>query len=434
MVKRRGWLLSLGVLSVFALILPWAVVRAEQTPENMVLNATEATDSIEFNAQLQAARAELAGQYAWASINSVVQESEYSTEPQPMEVSGDACVFGGAGSPGCHTVGDAASATTRNGTMPSLSGQTRVLGLPLVTVSASVSERITTGVRCWIDAQGVPRGVGQQPSGVINYQGTAALTPGFSRNFNLSEAENGEFTRHTGEIRLLGLLLPLEVEVDVLPRWGWNPTTLRAYSEVNVTYRITNTNPLKEESYTARSECGLMMNNGEGSDGPAGMGAQSRMGPQLHRFVEPVQPVEPTSAPGIPTQTGFTTEDTFITDDGADYHLLATRELDPEDRLTVRRVFTAIREDGGVEGGVLGAEWWIYSAEAAGEQVPVLEIELADATVIQVRPNLPGVLLPSPDRVVIETSESEPAATSEAPPATIPEPEEPGDPDEVEDA
>lgn len=101
-------------------------------------------------------------------------------------------------------------------------------------------------------------------------------------------------------------------------------------------------------------------------------------------------------------------------DDGTlDYHLLATRELDSLDRLVIEEVLAEIAESGEVE----GSSWKVFDASAAGELVPVIEIELDDGAIVQVRPMVEGAVMPAPDLVEAPATTT---ATTAAPQPTAP--------------
>lgn len=273
-------------------------------------------------------------------------------------------------------------------------------------------EAITTGARCSVGENGVPEGEAQQPTGEIAYGGAGLLGGLPSESINLADMANGQsFDDDVGVGALLNLLFALNVEVEIETNWGWDEENLRAYSEVAASYLIRDGDEtLSQDSFTARSECGMRMSDGTGSTSPAGMNASTMAAPQAFRLAEPED--RPTTAPGALQQSGFTTEDSLIADDGTEYHLLSTRELDLLDREAVAEVLAAVRETGDVEGETAATRWWFYSAEAAGEQIPVLEIEFADGAIVQVRPVLPGVVLPAPDVMAPEVVDTPMWATS----------------------
>lgn len=419
--KKIRSLLTVAVVLLFlAALLPWVASRAQESPSTPQAEAV--TDTVRFGSDLRAGEkpVQLVGQYAWTSINGQVVESAYSTEPQPMETGGDACVFGGAGV-GCREPGDVASASTENGTMEPLAESRRLLGLiGLVFAGAQVAEPFATGARCVVGPDGAATGYAQQPTGEVRYGGAGLLGGLPDESINLAEVDNGiSFTDDVGVGVLLNLLFALNVEVQIESNWGWDETNLRAYSEVTVNYLIRGSGDLlDQDSFTARSECGIHMSDGRGSTEPAGMGNSTQAAPfALERG--PSGPT-PTSVPGAPQAGGFS-EEGFLEVDGHPfrYHLLSTRGLDAADRRVVGDILGDITEpDAGVEGTRGGARWQLFSAGNAGEQIPVLEIRLADGAVVQARPDLPGVRLPSPDRMDV-TTPSSPAAPPE--PSTSPE-------------
>lgn len=429
MITQKNSRFALAVAAVLLLLvalLPWVASRAQEAP--LTPQAEAVTDTVRFGSDLRAGEkpAELVGQYAWTSINGQVVESEYSTEPQPMETSGGACVSGGAGA-GCQGGQNAANASTVDGTMRDISGSAALLGLVgTVYASASVTDTFSTGVRCFVDEAGLPQGIAQQPAGTIAYAGWALLGGRADRSINLGDLADGERFQDDFNVGLLlnlgGLLgQGLHVDVEVEPSWGWDEDNYRAYSEVAVHYQIRRGSRIQDQdSFTARSECGMMLSDGQGSTAAAGVGAQVPAG-RMSRQQVPEEAAVLTSAPGTPQASGFSAEE-FLDVDDQDfrYHLLSTRELDVTDRRVVGDVLNVMIEpDAGVEGTVGGARWQLFSAENAGEQVPVLEIRLADGTVVQARPELPGVRLPSPDRMSV-TTPSSPEVTSvpSTPPST----------------
>lgn len=328
-----------------------------------------------------------------------------------MITAGGACAFGGDGI-GCEGAGDLASANTVAGTMAPIDRRRSLLIIGLVEVGAEVTAPISTGARCFLDAQGAPAGEGSAPEGTISYKGSGLLGSVNESAVDFADLASGTvFEEGYNPGVLLNLLLALYVDVVVETRYDWDPVSLRAYSEVKAHYAITDgSSVVKSETYTARSECGLKMSDGSGSDAtetmslmtlPSQLNAHSRTGPE-----------SPTSAPGSPQSSGFTTEDTM--DDGTlDYHLLATRELDSLDRLVIEEVLAEIAESGEVE----GSSWKVFDASAAGELVPVIEIELDDGAIVQVRPMVEGAVMPAPDLVEAPATTT---ATTAAPQPTAP--------------
>lgn len=442
MVQRKKLCLVIVAAVMVLVVLSVLMVAAgAQESENENQQQGEAvTDSVEFEAEFRAAEKlpEVVGQYAWTSINGQVVESAYSTEPRPMEtgsvgLAGDACAYGGAGE-GCLGGGGAASASTENGNMEVLDEDfVGLLGIGLATTGAEVTEAFTTGVRCSVDENGSPGGVAQIPAGAVMY-GSPDLLSLQRRTVEVETLPDGEMWSDYWQVGallgLLGLLSGTTVEVEITPNSGWSEESLRAHSELTVRYRGRNGGDVRPWiTFTARSECGMLMSDGTGSTGPAGVSVQSLADPEAPGTADSL--VQPTSAPGAPQATGFTDESSLTTGDGVDYHLLSTRELRLLDREHILEALAATRETGAVEGATSVARWWLYSAEATGEQVPVLEIELADATVVQVRPKLPGVHPPAPDAVPSETpsnttqsttTEQLPEPTTQPPAEPTPEP------------
>lgn len=427
MVNRRILRVGIALMSILLLLgglLSWVVSSAQET-SNMAATAPVA-DSVRFGADLRAGEkpVELVGQYAWTSVNGDVVQSDYSTEPRPMEtgsfgLAGEACVYGGAG-PGCPELGGAASAHTTEGNMERLDESfTALLGIGLATTNAEVEEPLATGARCYINEDGFPEGEGIQPSGVIDYGSDALLSLQW-RSLDINEIANGEtrqVDRRVGALLgLLGLLSGTTVEVEALPSWGWDPDALRAHSELHVRYRGLLRNDIRPwMSFSVRSECGMVMSDGSGSNAPAGIA----FSPQAAPFAQG-QSLQPSTASGSPRDSGFSAEDS-LRFRGGRFHLLATRELNPGDHLLISEVLADVdRPEAGAEGEGRGARWKLFSAAASGEQVPVLEIEFGDGAIVQVRPDLPGVRLPSPDVVVASTE-----PTTSPPRTTSPQPSTP---------
>lgn len=287
-------------------------------------------------------------------------------------------------------------------------------------MEAAVTSPFSTEARCFMNADGEPEGTGAKPQGEVTY-GSQVLFIDRSTTTDISTVDNGvteEFSR-----RALGLLTaPSYTEVQITPRWGWDEQNLRAYSEVTVSYRGTIPTVNYESNWTThtvRSECGMHLSDGRGATTPAGTSATAAA-PQALRLVEPEG--GPTSAPGAPREAGFTTEGSLSAENGAEYHLLSTRELDLLDRQAVAEALAATRETGNVEGETASTRWSLYSAEAAGEQVPVLEVELADGAIVQVRPDLPGAQLPEPDASEVTPEPSPVPTESQSTPPEEPEP------------
>lgn len=444
MANRKRLSLALiaviALVSVLAVLIPRLVANAQELPAQE--EPSVATDSVEFSADLRAEEkpVELLGQYAWTSINGNIVQSEYSADPQPGEAVGNACVYGGGAGTSCLGDDDAANASTVEGAMPELDVNFSLLNLVLNTpdAEAEVSEPLTTGARCFFDENGRPQGVGEQPTGEVAYGTTAVLLLPRRTRTDITSVASGE-TRtisHKNDGGLLGLLGTGDsyVEVEISPNWGWDEDALRAHSELKVSYRGRDENNEYVSdwtTFTARSECGMLMNNGTGSTVPAEMGASALATPLAFRLAEPED--LPTTAPGSPQQSGFISESALTTAEGGEYYLLSTRELDLLDRQAITEALAAARETDDVEGRTTATRWRLYGAEAAGEQIPVLEVELADGAVVQVRPDLPGVFLPAPDimTTVTQTTTSQitaaeppvstPATTSQRPPELSPE-------------
>lgn len=428
------------VLTLLGLIIFGVGVQAQE--DGGQTQAKSVSDSLGFRAEFQAGEKprELVSQYASISINGS-EETVYSTDAEGLLPSGHGCVFAGLGE-SCRGSGEVSSAATDRGGMDPVRSEYELLGLlGLTWVEGSVDAPIATSARCYLDENSNPTGKFDRPSGTIRYGGNALLGENPDLPLDLQKLEDDQplaLAAETAAISGLGGTLRVEVEAEA--DFDWDPVNLRAHSEVEITYRTIKAGSVEdEESFTARSECGMLMSDGTGSSSPEGEQAQSLASPQAFGLADPENTEtsdpessptpapnddQPTTAPGTPQQSGFTDESSLTTANDVDYHLLSTRELDLLDREVIADVLTATRETGAVQGETATARWWLYSAEAADGEVPVLEIELADGAIVQARPNLPGVQYPTPDLTISATpttttgQPSEPTAEQTSEPAT----------------
>lgn len=449
--RKNLFLVLVGVAVVLALLgLLVFGIKAQAEEGERQAGLSSVSDTVDFSAELQAGDKdpEVVGQYAQTTINGQVVKSEYSTEPRPMEtrafgIAGDGCAYGGAGT-GCLEGENIADAATRAGAMNPLDEDfVGLLGIGLATTAAEVTESFSTGAKCSLDGAGVPSGTAFHPTGAVLY-GSPNLLSLQQRTVDVGTLPSDQTWSDSWKVGavlgLLGLLSGTTVEVEITPSFGWDDEALRAHSELAVRYRGLNGDDVRPWiTFTARSECGMLMSDDTGSSGPAGEQAQSLAAPQAFGLADPEttetsdpesSPTpapndgQPTTAPGAPQQSGFTEESSLATANGVDYHLLSTRELDLLDREVIADVLTATRETGAVQGETATARWWLYSAEAADGEVPVLEIELADGAIVQARPNLPGVQYPTPDLTISATpttttgQPSEPTVEQTSEPAT----------------
>lgn len=459
--KLKVGVLLLGTfLTVLVLLSSWVVATA-QTEGAPPVPLTPAADSVTFTAPLQAGEKtpEVVGQYAYTYVRGVNGEehsllSGYSEDPQPRQTAtwsevddgrdhevgevsyGTGCVHGGDTlTTSCGAPEDAASASTREGYMDEMLHLAELLGLPLglltpPNMGAKVSAPLGTEARCAVDETGTPQLHGARPTGTVS-AGAVVLLGAISNadHYDLetivddagNELRSGVLT--TREKFNFALLGPSYVNTRITLTWGVDEVNLRAFSEAEISYQgevpqLGWESPW--ETHVVRSECGLKLSDGRGSDTVAGPGQGAAPLQVLARALR-AEP-EVTSAPGSPQSTGFTTEDT-LSHGTLDYHLLATRELDSLDRLIIAEVLAEIAESGEVEGD----NWKLFAATAAGELVPVIEIVLADGAIVQVRPMVEGVVMPTPDLVespapstttTTTTLQSTEPATTQAEPTT----------------
>ena len=443
------------LVTIAAVILSWGVVSIVGAQEDGSQSSlTPATDSVTFDAAFQAEEkpVEVIGQYARTYVRGASGDeyellSGYSGERQPRQTEewteiddgkdheagtvnfGTACVYGGNDSTAsCGEEGDAASASLADGYTDDMLHLAELLGLPLgiltpPNMKAGVTVPLGVQARCALDENGNPDLYGSRPTGTIS-AGTGVLLEIIENvdHYDLSTLtdDGGNLlqsgmttTRSKFNFALLG---PSYVDTEITLNWGIDELNLRAFSEVNVAYRgrvpqLSWTSPW--DSHTIRSECGLKLSDGRGSTAPQGASSL----PTRSRETLIMPPA--TSAPGSPQTFGFITEDTMSLS-GMDYHLLATRELDALDRLEIEAVLAEIAASGDVE----GPNWKLFDAQAAGELVPVVEIELFDGAIAQARPMIPGASLPVPDVVITTSLAPTPTPTTSvsAPPTTTPAP------------
>lgn len=419
--RARSCLISvLGAAVVVFLV--WGVVGVvvgaqEDGPQRFL---TPAMDSVTFDAEFRAEdkapevvarRAESSATNSFQNRSVAVdvegendsaswQEGDFSFEGGVVRYSAEACADGGDGS--CSNSGDMAGASISEGefylyTDPSLLG----LGVDAPAVGFTTDGTLTTEARCYLDEDDSPRAVAERPDGTVRY-GSGGLFDLISTegSFPLSTLGNGEQT--TMRYQVGG---PFEfpgtshANIRVTASWGSSLDGRGAYSEIELGYMV-ESRPLSGGTYTSgwhdlifRSECGLDMGD-EASMSPF-QAPRQVLDPVPRVDNPPPVPVPSvTSAPGSPRTFGFSDEDRLSLP-GMDYHLLATRELDGLDHLDVEAVLTEIAASGDVE----GPNWALFDAEAAGELVPVVEVELFDGAIVQARPIVAGVSLPVPDVV-----------------------------------
>lgn len=437
MSRGRGSLFLSAVLialiTVVAVVLSWgmAVVVVGAQEGNEQPDLIPATDSVTFNAEFQSpdvtmrwAKSSVTSDFGTDSLEidspAGVQTQEWSQGPSransaDRQYSADACVHGGLTETTgpCAEPGDIAGASIAEGNYDFFVSSS-LLGLGLDGGSVGINTdspinnepSISTGARCYVDENNVARAIASRPSGTVQYGAstTLGLVTG-GAEVSLSTINNG--STFSGEKRGNALLGSSTAHVRVTPEWGVTPDG-RAYSQVRLAFRGT-ASRLLIGSYDSgwhtvifRSECGF------NTSGQQPMNLM-RMGPGPVRAA-PI-PEEPlvTSATGSPQAFGFTTEDTLDWQ-GGEYHLLATRELDALDRLTLEAVLAEVSASGEVE----GTNWKLFDAQAAGEPVPVVEVVLVDGAVAQIRPIVDGVALPLPD-VIPTPSPTPTAATPVAP-------------------
>ncbi|MGP6174742.1 hypothetical protein [Corynebacterium sp. A21] len=450
----------IALASVLAMALSWVAVGAQENNEEPEITLVPDTDSVDFSAGLRAAEKppEVLSRYSRTTIGSQVWETttagEGKTTAQSGEVSvgsgsaiysSDVCVQGGEGAEGlaCWNEGDVSGAATTNGAF-SMFVNSSLLGLGLDTplIGAAVQNNsLNTQVRCFLDEEGQPRAEATPPTGIVEYGGASTLgliTSGVEKDI----AQISNDTPWIPEPKRVGSLLGWgDAYVRLTPSWTPEGDSTQAYSGIELSFRSTTGGLLglipSDSGWitlTVRSECGFTMSGEEQQLSPLQAPDQSPL-----RALQNVPETTQTSASGAPQTSGFTTEDTLYTE-AIDYQLLATRELDALDRLIIEEVLAEISETGEVE----GSNWKLFSAEAADEQIPVIEIELADGAIVQVRPIIPGAVLPSSDLLeltsiiispapsttftsptISETSESTSISTSTEPTETSDNPTEP---------
>lgn len=447
------------LVTIAAVILSWGVVSIVGAQEDGSQSSlTPATDSVTFDAEFQAEEkpVEVIGQYARTYVRGASGDeyellSGYSGERQPRQTEewteiddgkdheagtvnfGTACVYGGDDSTAsCGDVSDAgaaAGASLTGGYIDEMLYKADLLGLPIGVVfppNMKAAATIPLGVqaRCAVDEDGNPDLFGSRPTGTISV-GTGILL-GLIENvdhYDLATLinEGGDpfpdgDTVHVSRTKRNGTLVSSSyIHTQITMNWGVDNQNLRAFSEVTVAYRGEVLGPTEWDSHTIRSECGLKLSDGRGSTAPHG--ASSPVAQSLGALMMPPA----TSATGSPQIFGFTTEDTMSLP-GMDYHLLATRELDASDRLEIEAVLAEIAASGDVE----GPNWKLFDAQAAGELVPVVEIELVDGAIAQARPLIPGASVPVPD-VVITTASAPTTSVSATPTTSATTPEGDGD-------
>lgn len=427
--ERRSLFLPavlIALITLVAVALSWGVVSvvvgAQEGSDQPTL--IPATDSVTFDAEFHSP--EVTTRWAHTSLDTNVEDHvleidtptglqarSWTGGPDKLngaewQYSTDTCVYGGISdgvideSEACFKPGGIAGASTTDGDYDlfmkaSLLG----LGLDVPAMGASTESSIVTEAQCYMDDDDVPRAVATPPAGIVKYGGSSTL--GIISNateVDLSNVENGHTYSH--DISLGSLLFGQgTVFVEVKPSWGVSPDERSAYSQVDLGFRVEGrglggllgliSHDSGWHDVTFRSECRFAMNGEQ----PLWL---MRAAPQLNR----VAPV--TSATGSPQTSGFTTED-FLTWQGWEYHLLATRELDALDRLTLEAVLDEIA----ASGGVVGTNWKLFDASTAGEPVPVVEVVLVDGAVAQIRPIVDGVASPLPD--VIPTTSATPTVT-----------------------
>lgn len=454
--RRRLLLAVVALLTVMATLLTWGLSKAQEMGQSGA-PLTAAQDSVGFSAQLQAEEKPSEVLTRWAQSTVFVKEQNEGrslgtgsaadgvviTEPEPEKTeawedvsfpvnggnasfSADSCVYGGevGAADSCGQGSDVVGASITDGDFSFLVNFSLLnLGLDAPAVNGSTRDSITTSAQCRLDENKNPEFMPQAPTGDVHYGTGNTLGLISSRGSqDISTLGNGE--SDPVELRMGSLLLGYSyAHATATPRWGISSDGLSAFSEVEVSFRaetraLLGLVPFNSgwHSVVFRSECGFTM-SGDGSRG--GPMQPSRLA--IQAAPESIR----TSATGIPKSAGFSAEE-MLDFQNRGYHLLATRELDSLDRLVIEEALAEIAESGKVE----GANWKVFDAVAAGELVPVIEIELDDGAIVQVRPMVEGAVMPSPDLVedpaTTTASTSTPAPQPTAPSSTrgTPTPEE----------
>ena len=438
-----------ALITIAAVALSWGVVSvvvgAQEGSDQPTL--IPATDSVTFDAEFQSP--EVTTRWANTSLGTTVgdhvleidaptgvQARSWTGGPDKLngaewQYSTDTCVYGGISdgvvdeTEACFKPGGIAGASTTDGDYDLFMKDSLLgLGLDVPAMGASTESSIVTEAQCYMDDDGVPRAVATPPAGIVKYGGSSTL--GIISNateVDLSNVENGATYSHTIS---LGTLLWGQgtVFVEVKPSWGVSLDERSAYSQVDLGFRMEGrglggllgliSHDSGWHTVTFRSECGFTM----GSEQPMRL---MQALPQLEMAPPILEDPPVTSAIGSPQSSGFTTEDS-LSWQGGEYHLLATRELDALDRLTLESVLAEIATSGGVE----GTNWKLFDAPTAGEPVPVVEVVLVDGAIAQIRPVVDGVASPLPDVIPTTSATPTPAATPTPTTTVAPPEEEPG--------
>lgn len=431
-LNRHQLAVVVTLIAILAVVFSWLNANAQENGGRAV-TLTPAADAVQFSANFQAEEKppEVLTRYASTTIGdqtwttdiagegkTTTQRGEFITSAGEALYTSDVCVHGGRSGDGvsCFLEDDIAGAATTNGSYSLFADISLLdLGLDASAMGAMIQDNsLKTQVRCSLGENGEPQAQAIRPAGVLAYGGsnTLGLISGGSTK-NIAEIEDGVTWEDSETLSaLLGIAGRSTVEVRVTPKWGKLDGANGAFSEVQTSYRVTGRALLNSidtgwQDLTVRSECGFTM-SGEDQVNPMRAPAQSPLRP-LQALPEP----EITSAPGSPQASGFTSEGT-LSNGAMDYHLLATRELGSLDRRVIEEVLAEIAESGEVE----GSNWKIFDVGAAGELIPVIEIELEDGAIVQVRPVVEGTVLPSPDLVEVPATTTATTTTPQLPAPT----------------
>ena len=433
---------AFGVLASFLLVA--TVLAMANTGDRhdgpAFLQATDAatTDSLRFQSQLRAATKPIAveGQWAYANANGTIAQRTYSTNLQTRTQNGGACAYGGSGA---SCTGQSARSDASVNHNPG--GWETSWGSTSPAAYVEFTADFTASVRC--EDNGTVSATGG--TGQVRYGNDSHVNGTGWATHNITSRGNGATYDHNYQAapsRSIGRPFSSETWIRMIAvrRWGTDDNARRAWSEINVNWTATQSNTPRTGSVTYRTECGVRMNDGSGSQSPraAGFAAASPadLEPRTTVTVEqdgeesvievdpetgepladaPVADEQATSDSSADEQTveepqtdepqatepqadGLNVESELQNESG-DYQLLATRELSETDLAVVRSALDAASaEDAQQRTGVVeGGSWTLFSGDGDNRDLPVIEVEMADGAVVQVRPKIDGAELPSPD-------------------------------------
>ncbi len=344
---------------------------------------------------------EVVGQYSFATVERTVSPGpapvesrlDYSTSRQSQVQNTGAqattCAYGGGVGPACGSPAGTAAAATASGV-----GMNEVaynLGLTTAGVYVQISQALASSVQCAL-VNGQPTLTANRPTGEMRF-GNSSFWLG-SNGFitkDIATIANGQ--TWSQEHRMSNRSSAYG-KMEITPRWGTDPATNRAYSEVLIRFHAWSGQDIRPwETVRVRTECGLRLNNHTGATSP--MATQAMASPALTSPMtaspELLEFREATPIEDLPLTGELHVGDTGV------YETASNVVLNSQHIEAVQGALTDYLENGlGTDqraGTTDTATWQIHSAAEQTDGLPVLEVALHSddsdkPVVVQLRPQI----------------------------------------------